>query len=127
VTDAALLDWYRLARVAVVPLLGGAGVKLKTVEALWHGVPAVVTPAGAQGLPGLSAVVPIEADPAAFAAAVCDLLIDDALWSQRSAAESTYARERFDEARQRRSLLRGMGIVVSVPASEACVTEPAMA
>ena len=41
VSDTELLGWYRRARVAVVPLLSGAGVKLKTVEALWHGVPAV--------------------------------------------------------------------------------------
>jgi glycosyltransferase involved in cell wall biosynthesis len=116
VSDAALLAWYRRARVAVVPLLSGAGVKLKTVEALWHGVPAVLTPAGAQGLPGLDRVVPVETEPSAFAAAVCDLLIDDALWRRQSAAQIAYARERFSEAAQARSLLRALELVGLPPA-----------
>jgi GT2 family glycosyltransferase len=116
VSDAALLAWYRRAKVAVVPLLSGAGVKLKTVEALWHGVPAVLTPAGAQGLPGLGRVVPVETDPSAFGAAVCDLLIDDALWRRRSAAQIAYARERFSEATQARSLLGALELVGLPPA-----------
>jgi GT2 family glycosyltransferase/glycosyltransferase involved in cell wall biosynthesis len=110
VTDAELLAWYRRATVAVVPLLAGAGVKLKTVEALWHGVPAVLTPAGAQGLPDIGSVVPVETEPAAFAAAVCDLLTDRALWRLRSVAETKYARERFGAAAQRRSLLSALDI-----------------
>ena len=44
VSDAELAAWYRRARVAVVPLRCGAGVKLKTVEALREGVPLVVRP-----------------------------------------------------------------------------------
>lgn len=110
VTDAELLAWYGRATVAVVPLLAGAGVKLKTVEALWHGVPAVLTPAGAQGLPDIDGVVPIETEPAAFAAAVCDLLTDRALWRKQSVAEAKYARERFGVAAHRRSLLRALEI-----------------
>ncbi len=123
VSDAALLAWYRRAKVAVVPLLSGAGVKLKTVEALWHGVPAVLTPAGAQGLPGLDRVVPVETEPSAFAAAVCDLLIDDALWRRRSAAQIAYARDRFSEAAQARSLLSALEPVGLPPA----LTPPAEA
>jgi len=108
VTDAALLAWYRRATVAVVPLLTGAGVKLKTVEALWHGVPVVSTPAGAQGLPGLDAIVAVETAPAAFAAAVCALLTDSALRQQRSAAQIRHARERFSEPAQMQSLLAAL-------------------
>ena len=104
-SDAALLAWYRRATVAVVPLLSGAGVKLKTVEALWHGVPAVLTPAGAQGLPGIDRLVAVESEPAAFAAAVCDLLVDHALWRRRNAAQIDYARDRFSEAALAQSLL----------------------
>jgi glycosyltransferase involved in cell wall biosynthesis len=125
VTDAALHAWYRRARVAVVPLLAGAGVKLKTVEALWHGVPAVLTPVGAQGLPGVGDVAAIETDPAAFAAAVCELLTDVTLWRQRSVAASDYARERFSETAQRRSLLRALGI--EEPARTGCMAAAAMA
>ncbi len=42
VTDPALLAWYQRATVAVVPLLTGAGVKLKTVEAMWRTRPRVL-------------------------------------------------------------------------------------
>jgi O-antigen biosynthesis protein len=117
VTDAELLAWYGRARVAVVPLLAGAGVKLKTVEALWHGVPVVLTPTGAQGLPGVECAARIATEPAAFASAVCDLLMDDALWRERSAAGAEYARERFSVAAHRRSLLRALNIEGCGPGS----------
>ncbi len=110
-SEAELVAWYREATVAVVPLLAGAGVKLKTVEALWHGVPAVLTPVGAQGLPGIEDVVSVESDPVAFAAAVTALLTDDALWRRRSAAQTLYARARFSEAAQLRSLRHALDIV----------------
>jgi glycosyltransferase involved in cell wall biosynthesis len=112
VTDGELLGWYRRARVAVVPLLAGAGVKLKAVEALWHGVPVVLTPVGAQGLPGVECAAPVVTEPAAFGAAVCELLIDDALWWGRRAAGMRYARERFGVAAQRRSLLDALEVPV---------------
>ena len=108
VSDAELAAWYRRARVAVVPLRCGAGVKLKTVEALREGVPLVVTPIGAQGLPGLEAIVPVVGEPSRFAASVCDLLLKDTLWEQRCADQIAYARERFMPAALHDSLLRAM-------------------
>ena len=106
--DAALDRLYRSARVAVVPLLAGAGVKRKTVEALWHGLPAVLTPVGAQGLPDVETIVPVSAAAGDFAAHVCRLLTDDALWRRQSAAQRAYAQERFSEAAARRSLLAAL-------------------
>lgn len=41
---------YDGASVAVVPMLRGAGVKFKTIEALVRGVPVVTTPVGAEGI-----------------------------------------------------------------------------
>ena len=40
---------YAGAAVALVPVMQGAGVKFKTVEALCHGVPVVTTTVGAEG------------------------------------------------------------------------------
>jgi glycosyltransferase involved in cell wall biosynthesis len=105
VSDDELQAWYRKARVAVIPLLAGAGVKMKTVEALWHGLPAVMTPVGAQGLPDIEDVAAVETGAAAFGAAVVALLTDDVLWQQRRDVQIAYARERFSEAALRRSLL----------------------
>ena len=110
VTDTALADWYRQARVAVVPLLSGAGVKLKTVEALWHGLPVVLTPVGAQGLPDLPKIVPVTNDPEVFAGELQDLLLDDHRWRQQSAAQMAYAHERFSQSAQRRSLARALNL-----------------
>ena len=61
-------------------------------------------------MPGVECAAQIAMEPAAFAAAVCDLLIDDALWRRRSAAGMRYARERFSVAAQRQSLLRALDI-----------------
>jgi GT2 family glycosyltransferase/glycosyltransferase involved in cell wall biosynthesis len=113
VTDDELGRWYHRARVAVVPLLSGAGLKLKTVEALWHGVPSVLTPAGAQGLPGIERVASVAEEPAEFAAAVRDLMTDGGLWRRRRADGMDYAHARFNEAAQRRSLLAALGLVPS--------------
>ena len=98
---------YARARVAVVPLRCGAGVKLKVVEALRHGLPLVTTPTGAQGLPGLGDILPVTDDPAAFAAATLRLLRDDGAWLGQSAAQSAYAEARFSRDALRESLLCG--------------------
>jgi glycosyltransferase involved in cell wall biosynthesis len=95
VSEAQLRLYHRTARVAVVPLRFGAGIKLKVVDALRHGVPLVTTPVGAQGLPGLEHVARVELDPGLFADAVCELLADDVAWKNACAEQIAYARERF--------------------------------
>jgi glycosyltransferase involved in cell wall biosynthesis len=109
VTDAELESAYGRARVAVVPLRCGAGVKLKVVEALRAGVPLVTTPVGAQGLPGLSQVVAVQDDPVLFAAAVAKLLRDDAAWESRSRQQVEFARTRFSREAMTASLLAALG------------------
>jgi len=113
VSDAELRDHYRTSRVAVVPLRYGAGVKLKVVEALREGLPLVTTSVGAQGLPGLQEVAFIRNDARGFAEAVSELLADDALWTQRSAAQIDYAAARYSEAAFNASLLGAMAAVQS--------------
>jgi GT2 family glycosyltransferase len=110
VSDDALNERYRNARVAVVPLRCGAGVKLKVVEALRDGVPLVTTTVGAQGLPGVADVASVCGDAASFADAVCALLLDDGLWQQRCAAQLTYARTWFSEAALRQSVMQAMAL-----------------
>jgi len=110
VSESELIGHYDDARVAVVPLRVGAGVKLKVVEALAEGTPLVTTDVGAQGLPGLDRVASVQNDPAAFADAVCALLTDDDLWNARSAAGTDYATARFRPAMLRESLLLAAGI-----------------
>ena len=125
-TDDELAALYAGARVAVVPLLAGAGVKRKTVEALWFGVPAVLTPVGAQGLPGVDAIVPVVSDADAFAAAVIDLLTGDAAWRRQAAAQRAYALARFNEDAFRQSLLRALDLTQPLSGT-ACPREAAVA
>jgi len=111
VADVVLADAYHRARVAVVPLRCGAGVKLKVVEALRAGLPLVTTPVGAQGLPGLSQIVPVEDRPEQFAAAVIALLRDDAEWEKRSRDQVQFSRRRFSRAAMSASLLKALTAV----------------
>jgi O-antigen biosynthesis protein len=102
---AALAEVYGRARVAVVPLRYGAGVKLKVVEAMREGVPVVTTSPGTQGLPGLAEILPVWDEPEGFARAVLDLLRDDAAWLRQSIAQSAYVEARFSSAAMREALL----------------------
>jgi glycosyltransferase involved in cell wall biosynthesis len=110
VTDAELEAAYDRARVAVVPLRCGAGVKLKVVEALRTGVPLVTTPVGAQGLPGLFQVVAVEDDAGLFAAAVTALLRDDVAWEKSSSRQVEFARTRFSREAMTASLLAALEV-----------------
>jgi glycosyltransferase involved in cell wall biosynthesis len=108
VTDAELEAAYDCARVAVVPLRFGAGVKLKVVEALRAGVPLVTTAVGAQGLSELSHAVAVEDDPASFANAVIALLQDAPLWQLRNRQQVAFAQARFSREAMTASLLAAL-------------------
>jgi O-antigen biosynthesis protein len=108
VNDDELTAAYERARVAVVPLRCGAGVKLKVVESLRAGVPLVTTSVGAQGLPGLSSVAAVEDDAASFAAAVVLMLHDDVAWEKQCGEQVEYAQSRFSRAALTESLLRAL-------------------
>lgn len=109
VTDARLRELYAQARVAVVPLRFGAGVKRKVVEAMYHGLPVITTPVGAQGLEGLERVVPVTADAEEFAAHVCRLLDDDEAWRRRAADARGYVEARFSRAAMWRAFEKDLG------------------
>lgn len=108
VTDERLLEFYRTARVAVVPLRVGAGMKGKVIEALHYGVPLVTTLVGAQGLEGLERVVPVSTDSDRLAQEIGALLRDDARWSEMSRAQMQYMAGRFSAEAMERALRLGM-------------------
>ena len=95
VSDAELARRYAGARVAVVPLRYGAGVKGKVVEAMQNGVPLVTTQVGAQGLPGLDAVASVSDEAAGIASGILRLLDDDAEWLRHSRGGAALARSLF--------------------------------
>lgn len=91
---------YGAAAVALVPVLQGAGVKFKTVEALCHGVPVVTTTVGAEGIDGGDLYAGLADDPTSLAAAVVAALEDPAAAQHRADgvqgwAQQTYGRAAF--------------------------------
>jgi glycosyltransferase involved in cell wall biosynthesis len=108
VSEAELRALYHAARVAVVPLRYGAGVKLKVVEALREGLPLVTTPVGAQGVPGIADILPVHDEPAAFADAVRRLLTDGIAWAECATAQVEYAAAHYSEAALRGSLQQAL-------------------
>jgi glycosyltransferase involved in cell wall biosynthesis len=108
VSDAALLQRYRESRVAVAPLRFGAGVKGKVVQALQQGLPLIVTPVGAQGIPGLDRILPVRREPHAIAEALLILLQDDAVWMAQSREQLRFAKERYARSAMRASVLQAL-------------------
>jgi GT2 family glycosyltransferase len=79
-----LAAFYGRVRAVVVPLRYGAGVKIKTIEALQYAVPTVATSVGAEGVPvDDPAVLVVEDDPARFAEALAEIVGDRAAWERR--------------------------------------------
>jgi GT2 family glycosyltransferase/glycosyltransferase involved in cell wall biosynthesis len=74
--------FYEQIRVAISPTPYGAGVKLKTVEAIQHGVPVVATTDAVGGIdPDLRRAVWATDDPAEFAGAIVAFYRDPDVWA----------------------------------------------
>jgi GT2 family glycosyltransferase len=113
VSEEELLASYRRARVAVVPLRFGAGIKSKVVESLQQGLPLVTTTVGAQGLAGLERVAAVADEPEAIATALVRLMQDDAEWLRCSVAGARFAEDRFSVAAMREAIAGAFGLVVA--------------
>jgi O-antigen biosynthesis protein len=84
------------ARVFVAPLRYGAGVKCKLGQSLLHGLPAVTTSIGAEGMNLVDGQHALIADePDIFASQVVRLLRDDALWTYLQAQGRALAQSAF--------------------------------
>lgn len=95
VSDAELENYYRNSRVVVAPLLYGAGVKGKVVEAMRFGVPVVTTNVGSQGLTQDKNILAVADEPDEFANKVHDFLNNDDMWKNNSHNQTIYVKENF--------------------------------
>ena len=87
-----LADFYESVRVVISPTRFGAGVKLKSVEAIQYGVPVVATSEGAAGLSDeVAELVSIRDDPEGFADAVAAFVADESAWTRRRDALVSFA------------------------------------
>lgn len=87
---------YAASRVAVAPLLTGAGFKGKVAEAMAHAVPCVGTSLAFEGMNvELGRHVLVADDAEAFASEVVRLLLNDGLWKSISGEASAFAQSRW--------------------------------
>ena len=99
VTEEALRNLYSNVKLVVVPLRFGAGVKGKTVEAMFHGVPVVSTEFGLEGLPAGYAAFLRSYDTAEdFSRQIIALYNDDLALQDLSKSESAYINNNFGHA-----------------------------
>lgn len=77
ISDEELLQRYASARLCIIPLLYGAGVKGKTLEAMYNRVPIVSTSVGIEGLAGIENYVAPSDGEKAFADRLVELYNDD--------------------------------------------------
>jgi glycosyltransferase involved in cell wall biosynthesis len=101
---------YAAARLCVVPLRQGAGVKFKTVEALLHGVPVVTTPVGAEGIEGPDLFAGLTTDPSRFAALMTAVLVDSRPARDRSRLAQVWAAAEYSSRRFTEQMLAHYGI-----------------
>lgn len=90
---------YSAAAVVLVPVLQGAGVKFKTIEALLHGVPTVTTTVGAEGVGPAELFAALTDTAAGLAQALAGVLLDPA--SAQALADRSQAWAHTEFHRQR--------------------------
>lgn len=91
--------------LALAPLLAGSGTPIKLLEALAAGIPAVATPAAAEGLdPALARCVAIPEDATAWVAALHGLIANPVAARARAAVGMRLVRELHDAAAIARNL-----------------------
>lgn len=93
------------ARVFVAPLRYGAGIKIKVLDSLARGVPAVLSPVAAEGMgvtDGEDAL--IGPSPEAFAAAVIRVYGDQELWQRLADGGVSLVERRFSPRAMRETL-----------------------
>ena len=94
ISDAELEKYYNGCRLAIAPLRYGAGIKGKIVAAMYHGLPVVCTPIGAEGLTGADALT-IADSADEFARKIISLYQDMDALQQKSESSVDYIARMF--------------------------------
>jgi hypothetical protein len=107
-----LSEAFDRRRVFVAPLTYGAGVKGKVLDYAAAGLPAVLSPIAAEGLPIRNGVEAIIADtPEAWADAIVELYSRDDVWRAMARAALEMAATQFSFERGRNMLADALGLV----------------
>jgi glycosyltransferase involved in cell wall biosynthesis len=113
---------YRDSSLFVAPLIAGAGVKFKVLDAMASGLPVVATPIGAEGIveeAGEGCFAAITEDPKVMAERIGFFLRHRDAASNVGARARKWAQERFDfEQSARRALALYTRLAASAPVAE---------
>jgi glycosyltransferase involved in cell wall biosynthesis len=91
--------WLSRARIMVVPLRSGSGMKGKIGSSMSHGLPVVTTSIGAEGMGLVNRHTALIADdPEAFAQSVVELYEDRTLWTTLSTEGKSHLGSLFSPA-----------------------------
>ncbi len=105
---------YRQSRVAVVPLLSGAGRKGKLGEALSFGIPIVTTSVGSEGFSDIANSGMVVADsPLEIAKAIYDLHENFDLWNSASKLGKDYCKSNLSSTAMRNEISRLISVELS--------------
>ena len=94
-SEEELEAMYQKARIVVVPLRYGAGVKGKVIEALYEGVPVVTTSIGAEGILDIQDIAIVNDDPNDLARVILELYNDAERLKELAAKSQQYVKEYF--------------------------------
>jgi GT2 family glycosyltransferase len=109
VSDEELNELYQSVKIVVIPLRYGAGVKGKTVEAMYHGVPIVSTSFGIEGMPGDYNFLQAFNEQDSFASEIITLYNNEQALQKASLLEANYINAHFTQqaaANQMKHLLQ---------------------
>lgn len=113
----SLEPYLERARISVLPLPYGAGIKGKLVQALMTGTPTVSTTIGVEGLDLRHGEHVLVADtPEAFAAAITRLLSDRKTWERLAKGGRTQVLRDFSEEAEARRFRAAVAAVTDRPA-----------
>jgi glycosyltransferase involved in cell wall biosynthesis len=111
-------DVYHNHRVFVAPLLSGAGIKGKVLEAMAYSVPCVLTDVAAEGT-GLSGGISchIANSPEEWVTKIIDLYDNADLWNEFSDAERRIVKEHYSQQnglRKFADIFASVGVYTSI-------------
>ncbi|MGN1393368.1 MAG: glycosyltransferase [Succinivibrionaceae bacterium] len=95
VTDEELEHLYKTTRISVIPLRYGAGVKGKTIEAMYNKIPIVSTSIGIEGLENIEKCIGAYDDADSFANEVVKMYTDDKYRERNVSACYKYVYEHY--------------------------------
>ncbi len=110
VSDEELERMYQQSRIVVIPLRYGAGVKGKTIEAMYHGCAIVSTSTGLEGIENVSEIIQPKDDAKGFAEEVGRIYRNDSLIYDMGTRNQEYVKKVFGYDRAVEQFKRDFGL-----------------